>query len=69
MDNKIINEIVRWIIQNVDARDVPGDESNGPALIYNLVHLAREGKNYRKYNYEPDQDKEIESWGIINSSS
>ena len=39
-----------------------------PARALNYATVMHEGQ-YRKYNYEPDQDKEIESWGIINSSS
>jgi len=57
--SRITEEIVRWIVENVDELVVPGDEGNGDALVYNLVHLARAGKDYRPYCYEADQDKEI----------
>jgi len=54
-------EIIRaWIVKNVDDRDVPGDEGNPDALIYNLVHLLQEGRPYRMYEYQADQDAEIE---------
>jgi hypothetical protein len=54
-----VERIVRWIVKNVDELVVPDDEGNGDALVYNLVHLAREGKIYRRYAYEADQDEEI----------
>ena len=53
----------RWIIQNVNASIVPIDEGNDEALMYNLIHLLR-GDN-RLYEYQPDQDIEIQSWGIL----
>jgi len=52
----------RWIIENVDDRIVPNDEGNGLALLYNLIHLLR-GDN-QQYNYDPQQDEEIESWNV-----
>ncbi len=54
--------IVAWILENVDASDVPADEGNDEALLYNLVHLAQDGKEYEQYAYKPHQDKEIKSW-------
>ena len=57
--------IERWILNEIDER-VPGDEGNSDALVYNLVHLCREGQNYRHYNYEPDQDDEINKWDLDN---
>lgn len=51
--------IVRWIIRDVDACDVPQDEGNNKALLYNLVQLARNGRPYTAYNYEQEQDEEI----------
>jgi hypothetical protein len=53
-------DIVAWIVANVGSGEVPQDEGNSEALVYNLVQLARNGRPYRKYNYEPDQDAEIE---------
>jgi hypothetical protein len=57
----ILRQIVRWIVLNVDANVVPGDEGNGDALIYNMVHLAKEGPTYRHYDYDELQDAEIEA--------
>ena len=56
--------IVAWILENVDSSDVPADEGNDEALIYNLVHLARDGVAYEPYAYKPHQDKEIKSWDM-----
>lgn len=53
-----------WIISTVTADDVPHDEGNSEALVYNLVHLLMDGREYRRYNYEPDQDAELRSWGL-----
>ena len=56
-----INSIVEtWLIKNIDSTVVPNDEGNGDALLYNLVHLLY--NDDQKYNYEPEQDKEIEFW-------
>jgi hypothetical protein len=52
--------LVKWIVQNVSANDVPGDEGNGEGLIYNLVHHVLEGPDYRHFDYEPEQNLEIE---------
>jgi|WetSurSiteA1Bulk_404760.scaffolds.fasta_scaffold616298_1 hypothetical protein len=57
--DEVFGNIIEWIVQNISADDVPGDEGNTEALIYNLVHLAKEGKNYHHYDYEPEQDLEI----------
>jgi hypothetical protein len=57
--------IARWIMTHVDETVVPPDEGNGDALRYNLIHLLREGRNYRRYNYEPDQDNEISSYDPV----
>lgn len=56
--------IERWIIENVNSDDVPSDEGNTEALVYNLVHKLREGKSYRRYRYEQDQDIELTSLGV-----
>ena len=56
--------VVAWILENVDSSDVPADEGNDEALIYNLVHLARDGVAYEPYAYKPHQDKEIKSWDM-----
>lgn len=55
-----IDLIVRWIVENVTAAEVPPDEGNERALIYNLIQLARNGRPYEKYVYGDDQDKIIE---------
>jgi hypothetical protein len=52
--------VVAWIIENVDASVIPADEGNDTALVYNLVHLAMDGEGFRPYNYEPEQDDEID---------
>jgi len=57
--DEVFDNIIEWIVQNVSATDVPADEGNTEALIYNLIHLARDGKDYHPYNYEPEQDLEI----------
>ena len=45
------NKLVEWIVLNVDESDVPGDEGNGEGLVYNLVQLAINGKDYKRYDY------------------
>jgi hypothetical protein len=55
----MIEDIVRWIVENVDASVVPADCGNGDALVYNLVHLARDGEDYRPFYYEKEQNREI----------
>ena len=59
-DEKIKFE--RWIIENIDETIVPADEGNDIGLIYNLVHLLR--GDGQKYDYKPEQDDEIKSWGL-----
>lgn len=54
--------IIRWIVQNVDAWDVPMDEGNDEALKYNLIQLAKHGKEYTKYDYKPEQDQELRDY-------
>jgi len=58
-------ELIEWIKENIDSTDIPNDEGNSDALIYNLVHLALDGKGYKKYKYLPEQDEEIESWHLF----
>jgi hypothetical protein len=50
----------KWIIENIDDTIVPADEGNADALVFNIVHLLM-GDRIR-YNYLPEQDKEIETW-------
>lgn len=50
----------QWLIENIDETIVPADEGNGDALLYNLVHLLRGDKE--KYDYQPRQNNELESW-------
>lgn len=52
-------EIIKWIINNVDEQVVPCDEGNAEGLVYNLVHLLLDGKKYEPYNYLESQDEEI----------
>lgn len=54
-------ELVKWIVRNVTSSDVPRDEGNDLALVYNLVQLARYGWGYKSYDYLPEQDEEIKS--------
>jgi len=62
-DEKAVIE--KWIIGEVSEVDVvPGDEGNIPALCYNLIHLLREGRNFRHYHYELDQDIELKELGL-----
>jgi hypothetical protein len=52
-----------WIIAHVDAyRDVPADEGNTEALVYNLIHHLREGDTFTPYAYTREQDAEITTW-------
>ena len=52
----------QWIKENVAYGTVPNDEGNEDALIFNLVHSIR-GDN-QKFNYKPEQQAEIASWGL-----
>lgn len=52
-----LDELEKWIVQNVTAEIVPADEGSTEGLIYNLVQLARDSK--KRYNYLPEQDAEI----------
>lgn len=54
--------IEQWILDNVNETVVPSDEGSAEGLVYNLIHLLRDGKGYRRYNYQPDQDAEIARW-------
>jgi len=54
----------KWIIENVTAKDVPNDGGNSEALIFNLVHLLRDGPDYDHYDYQAHQDAELRSWGV-----
>ncbi len=53
----------QWAIETIDETVVPGDEGNSQALVYNIVHLIR--GDGLKYNYLDEQDRELESWGIL----
>ena len=55
-----------WVIQNIDDQTVPSDEGNGDALIYNIIHQIA-GDN-KKYNYDADQDKEIETYDLFKNT-
>ena len=54
------DRLVAWIVDNVDDRDVPMDEGNSDALIWNLVQLVRHGRPYESYDYKAEQDAEVE---------
>jgi len=60
-NTRLGDDIIEWIVKNVTSDVVPGDELNDEALVYNLVHLATYGEGFRHYDYEPEQDLEIES--------
>ena len=49
-------QLISWIVTNVKACDVPEDEGNETALLYNLVSLAVYGRGYAPYAYLPEQD-------------
>jgi hypothetical protein len=51
--------IEEWIVKNVTEDVVPCDEGNCDALIYNLIHLLRDGEGYQKYQYAQKQDDEL----------
>jgi hypothetical protein len=52
--------IQNWILTEIPEVDVvPGDEGSVDGLIYNLIHLLHEGRDFRHYHYEPDQDEEL----------
>jgi len=53
----------QFVIENIDAHVVPGDEGNGEALVFNLVHAIR-GDNER-YDYQDHQHDELISWGLL----
>jgi len=55
-----------WIRENITADEVPNDEGNGRALVFNVVHLIR--GDGEKYDYKPEQDAEIDSWRGFESS-
>ena len=63
LTNEEKEKFEQWIIENVSDQDVPSDEGNTEALIYNLVHHVR-GDN-KRYDYQWEQDEEVTSWGIL----
>jgi hypothetical protein len=52
------DELIEWIIKNVDANVVPPDEGNGDALKFNMVYLVLDGGKTR-YQYLPEQDEQL----------
>ena len=64
MTDEVTETVVDWIIGNVDVNVIPIDEGDEDALVYNLVHLARDGRDFEHYNYESAQDAEIETWRL-----
>jgi len=53
--------IVKWIIENVTEEDIPLNGSTD-ALIWNLVHLATQGRPYDRYNYSTAQKEIVGIW-------
>lgn len=68
-ESEFIERLERWIVRNVSASDVPADEGNEDALVYNLVQLARHGEAYDHYDYRPEQDAEIERLRAAHNTS
>jgi len=58
------NELIEWIKEFVDASMVPPDEGSTDGLVYNMVQfvLNDNNYNYRHWNYEEDQQKDIDDW-------
>ena len=54
--------VVEWLIKNIRYDNMPPDEEDSEALLYNLVHLAREGEGFERYAYKDHQEEEIDSW-------
>ncbi len=65
MSEKEKEIIVKWLIENVDSLIIPRYGGGRRELFYNLIHFVRDGKDHRKYAYEPDQDDELVSLGIL----
>ena len=56
---------VEWVKNDLQSyKVIPRDEGNEDALIYNIVHNIMDGPDFRPYNYEPEQDKEIKSYAL-----
>jgi hypothetical protein len=54
-----------WVKKELQSyKVVPADEGNENALIYNIVHNIIDGPGFDAYDYKPEQDAEIESWGL-----
>ena len=51
--------IEEWIVKNVNASVVPGDEGSDEGIVYNMIHLLRDGDNYYPYSYEKAQVLEV----------
>ncbi len=57
MTEQEIELIERWIVQNVSADYVPGDEGNTEGLIYNLIALLREWpEDKARYRYTAEHN-------------
>jgi hypothetical protein len=54
--------IVRWLVENVFAYDVPSDEGSDDGLLWNLVNLAIHGRDYKRYDYSDEQDRQVAEW-------
>ncbi len=59
--------IATWLIENVTADVVPGDEGSDDGLLFNLMGLLRFGPNYSRWCYHSDQEAAISAWrrGLI----
>lgn len=55
------NLFKQWVLENLTGDLVPDDEGNQTALLYNIIHWIE--RDNQRYNYQPEQDKEIEAYG------
>jgi hypothetical protein len=57
-------ELIEWIKEFVDSEMVPSDEGLTEGLVYNMVQfvLNDNNYNYQHWNYEEDQQKDVDSW-------
>lgn len=60
--------IRQWILENVDASVVPGDEGNDRGLIWNMIGLLYHSHpyngtdGYEPYRYRVTQDEKLNQW-------
>lgn len=53
------DDIIKWLLENVDSSLVPNDEGNDDALLYNFLMAAE--KLPDRWNYEPHQVEYLSS--------